>query len=39
MGDAAYKTGMEIAMIDTAGSDRVQIVRSTRWYVKSGSVM
>jgi hypothetical protein len=39
MGDAAYKTGMEIAMIETAGSDKVHIVRSTRSYVKSGSVM
>lgn len=38
-GGVAYKTGIEIAMIETAGSDRVQIVRSTRSYVKSGSVM
>jgi hypothetical protein len=39
MGDAAYNTGIEIAMIDTAGSDKVQIVRSTRSYVKSGLVI
>jgi hypothetical protein len=38
-GKATYKTGMEIAMIDTAGSVRVQMVRSTRSYVKSGLVM
>jgi hypothetical protein len=25
-----YKTGIEMAMMETAGSERVQIVRSTR---------
>ena len=39
VGKATYKTGIEIAMIDTAGSVRVQMVRSTRSYVKSGLVI
>jgi hypothetical protein len=30
-----YKTGIEIAMMDTAGSANVQIVKSTRAKVKS----
>lgn len=30
---------MQMAMMVTAGSASVQIVRSTRWYVTSGSVM
>lgn len=35
----AYKTGMEMAMMDTAGSQSVQMVRSMRSWVTSGLVM
>jgi tRNA(Met) C34 N-acetyltransferase TmcA len=34
-----YRIGIEIAMIEAAGSVRVQIVRSTRSYVMSVLVM
>lgn len=35
----AYRTGMEMAMIETAGSQSVQMVRSMRSWVTSGLVI
>ena len=39
MKSKTYRIGIDIAMIEAAGSVRVQIVRSTRSYVMSVLVM